>query len=158
MNAVAALRDRRLRALGVEPLGMRACAVKTTEVAAAEIVAPEAMPIAVAPVARPVAVVARITRLALQPDPAELEDPAVKKMYTALTEAVSKAGLQSVRVCDVADDPSAAVMVFGAAPLPAGVPARRVLRTDPLSVLHVDRERKRLLWEHLQALGRGGGA
>ena len=87
----------------------------------------------------------------------ELRDPAINKMYQALTEAVPRAGLQSVRVCDVADDPTAAVMVFGAAPSPEGVPMLRVLRVDPLSVLHADRERKRLLWEHMQALGRGGG-
>jgi hypothetical protein len=96
-----------------------------------------------------------IRRLALQPDPAELRDPAIHRMYQALTEAVPKAGLQSVRVCDVADDPTAAVMVFGAAPLPEGVPMLRVLRVDPLSVLHADRERKRMLWEQMQALGRG---
>jgi hypothetical protein len=77
-------------------------------------------------------------------------------MYAALTEAVGKAGLQRVRVCDVADDPTAAVMVFGAAPLPEGVPMLRVMRADPLAVLRADRERKRLLWERMQALGRGG--
>jgi hypothetical protein len=44
-------------------------------------------------------------------------------------------------------------MVFGAAPLPEGVPVFRVLRVDPLFVLHADRERKRLLWEQMQALG-----
>ncbi|MES2402716.1 MAG: hypothetical protein V4567_00085, partial [Pseudomonadota bacterium] len=98
-----------------------------------------------------------IRRLALQPDPAELDDPVIRNMYTALTEAVGKAGLQRVRPCDVADDPTAAVMVFGAAPLPDGVPMLRVLRVDPLSVLHADRERKRLLWEQMQALGRGNG-
>jgi hypothetical protein len=48
-------------------------------------------------------------------------------------------------------------MVFGAAPLPEGGPMLRVLRADPLSVLHADRERKRLLWDRMQALGRGGG-
>jgi hypothetical protein len=98
-----------------------------------------------------------IRRLALQPDPAELADPVIRNMYTALTEAVSKAGLQRVRVCDVAEDATAAVMVFGAAPLPEGVPMVRVLRVDPLRVLHADRERKRLLWEQMQALGRGNG-
>ena len=69
---------------------------------------------------------------------------------------LGKAGLQRVRVCDVAEDPTAAVMVFGAAPLPEGVPMLRVLRADPLRVLHADRERKRLLWERMQTLGRGG--
>jgi hypothetical protein len=29
----------------------------------------------------------------------------------------------------------------------------RVLRADPLAVLHADRERKRQLWERMQALG-----
>jgi hypothetical protein len=95
----------------------------------------------------------RLCRLALQPDPAELDDPAIRNLYAALTEAVGKAGLQRVRVCDVANDSSAAVMVFGAAPLPEGVPVFRVLRVDPLFVLHADRERKRLLWEQMQALG-----
>jgi hypothetical protein len=95
-------------------------------------------------------------RLALQPDPAELETPALRKMYEALTEAVGKAGLQRIRVCDAADDPGAAVMVFGSAALPEGVPPVRVLRADPLAVLHGDRERKRLLWEQMQALGRRG--
>jgi hypothetical protein len=89
----------------------------------------------------------------LQPDPDELRDPAINRMYMALTEAVAKAGLQPVRVCDVADDPGAAVMVFGAAALPEGVPAVRILRADPLAVLHSDRERKRLLWERMLALG-----
>jgi hypothetical protein len=56
----------------------------------------------------------------------------------------------------VAEDPAAAVMVFGAAPLPEGVPAVRILRADPLAVLHADRERKRLLWEQMLALGRRG--
>jgi hypothetical protein len=115
----------------------------------------------VASVAPPAPAVATTTtairRLALQPESADLDDPAINKMYQALTEAVSKAGLQSVRVCDVAEDPTAAVMVFGAAPLPEGVPMLRVLRADPLSVLHADRERKRLLWDRMQALGRGSG-
>lgn len=107
--------------------------------------------------APPVApVVLAIRRLALQPDQAELENPAVRKMYEALTEAVGKAGLQCVRVCDVADDPTAAVMVFGAAALPEGVPPVRVLRVDPLAVLLGDRERKRQLWENMLALGRDG--
>ena len=160
MNDVApALRERRLRALGVQPLRLR----RPASVAAAEPTNPAAAvaPVAnasPAPVVAPVAMPVRtsIRRLALQPDLAELRDPAINKMYMALTEAVPKAGLQSVRPCDVADDPTAAVMVFGAAPLPEGVPMLRVLRVDPLSVLHSDRERKRQLWEQMQALGRGG--
>lgn len=151
MNAaMPALRERRLRALGVEPLLLRArvpaeeCETVSVATAAAATIA---APIADAP--------SCVARLALHPDPAELRDPAIHKMYIALTEAVSKAGLQSVRVCDVANDPSAAVMVFGSAPLPEGIPVLRVLRADPLAVLHADRERKRLLWEQMQALGRG---
>jgi hypothetical protein len=150
------LRDRRLRALGVQPLRLRqpmpAAAqpveLRVADEVVASVVPPE--PVAATPTA--------IRRLALQPDPAELDDPAINKMYQALTEAVSKAGLQSVRPCDVAADPAAAVMVFGAAPLPEGVPMLRVLRVDPLRVLHADRERKRLLWERMQALGRSGKA
>lgn len=154
MNASAALRDHRLRGLGVLPLRLRvrgaggdagAVAVERDVVVTVPAAVAEAVP------------ATRIARLALQADPAERRDPAIDKMYTALSEAVSKAGLQPVRVCDVAGDPSAAVLVFGAAPLPEGVPALRVLRTDPLTVLHADRERKRLLWERLQSLGRGGG-
>lgn len=152
MSAVAtnaALRERRLRALGVEPWRLRRDeGVKTT----VALPAVGATPVDVHPVLS-----AAIRRLALQPDPAELRDPAVNRMYVALTEAVGKAGLQAVRVCDVADDPTAAVMVFGAAPLPEGVPAVRILRADPLALLHADRERKRLLWERMQTLGRAGG-
>lgn len=150
MNPLASdadLRMCRLRAIGVEPWRLR-----TRGTAAA--------PAAPAPAEPPPGNDAQpqgtIRRLALQPDPAELGDPAINKMYMALTEAVAKAGLQPVRVCDVADDPDAAVMVFGAAPLPTGVPAVRVLRADPLAVLHADRERKRALWERMQSLGRNG--
>lgn len=142
--------ERRLRALGVEPLRLRARDAAAFSPSSAQAVAPATTQTAV-PATPP------ISRLALQPDPTELLDPAINKMYQALTEAVSKAGLQSVRPCDVAGDPTAALMVFGAAPLPDGVPALRVLRVDPLTVLHTDRERKRLLWERMQALGRGEG-
>lgn len=150
MNAPATrteLRARRLRALGAEPWRLR------SRVPA---------PVPAAPIGRepqraePAPVACRIRRLALQPDSSELRDPAIHKMYVALTEAVAKAGLQPVRVCDVADDPGAALMVFGAAPLPEGVPAVRVLRADPLAVLHADRDRKRALWERMQALGSNG--
>ncbi|TAN08420.1 MAG: hypothetical protein EPN38_02800 [Rhodanobacteraceae bacterium] len=142
MNAATA-RERQLRALGVAPLQLRPRPVAPAIAAASAPAAPAATGPAV------------IRRLALQPDRAELTDPAVNKMYTALTAAVGKAGLQIVRVCDVAHDPTAAVMLFGAAPLPEGVPPLRVLRADPLRVLCSDRERKRLLWERMQALGRG---
>ena len=156
-EAVPSLRERRLRALGVQPLRLR-------HRGWVPVPGPCAEPAAVAPPAKTVPAAASapaeprvsIRRLALQPDPAELENPAINKMYSALTEAVVKAGLHSVRVCDVAEDSTAAVMVFGAAPLPEGVPAVRILRADPLSVLHADRERKRLLWEWMLALGRGG--
>ncbi|HKT43130.1 MAG TPA: hypothetical protein VJQ86_12355 [Rhodanobacteraceae bacterium] len=153
MNEV--VRERRLRALGVQPLRLRRHAMAAG--AGPEIVAPLAASPApdVASVAPPPR--AAIRRLALQPDPAELDNPSIRQMYAALTEAVGKAGLQRVRVCDVADDPTAAVMVFGAAPLPEGVPMLRVLRADPLAVLHTDRERKRLLWERMQALSRAAG-
>lgn len=146
---VRATRERHLRALGVEPLRLRARGKGTTGAA------PPAQ--AVAPVATQITVpqAAAIRRLALLPDPAELDDPIIRNMYAALTEAVGKAGLQRVRVCDVASDPSAAVMVFGAAASPEDVPAVRVLRAEALAVLHADRECKRLLWEKMQALGRG---
>jgi hypothetical protein len=151
----AGLRERRLRALGVEPLRLRDRTVAADEV-------PEPAPVVTqsAPAKSDAAAAepspASIRRLALQPNPVELQDPAINKMYSALTEAVGKAGLQPVRVCDVAEDPAAAVMVFGAAPVPEGVPAVRILRADPLAVLHADRERKRLLWEQMLALGRRG--
>ena len=156
-EAVPLLRERRLRALGVQPLRLRgrASGSATPRCAEPAEVAPPASTVPVAASA-PAETRASIRRLALQPDPAELRDPAIHRMYSALTEAVAKAGLQSVRVCDVAEDPTAAVMVFGAAPLPESVPAVRILRADPLSVLHADRERKRLLWEWMLALGRGG--
>lgn len=150
MNASAndrELRARRLRAIGVEPWRLR-----SRDAAAA----PAAQSVAKPPVASGAQAPGTIRRLALQPDPAELNDPAINRMYMALTEAVAKAGLQPVRVCDVADDPDAAVMVFGGAPLPEGVPAVRILRAEPLAALHADRERKRVLWERLQSLGRNG--
>jgi hypothetical protein len=152
------LRERRLRALGVEPLRLRERAAPAV---VDEVPAPApgaAQTAATGNDAGPAAAPAptSIRRLALKPDPAELRDPAINTMYTALTAAVGKAGLQPVRVCDVAEDPAAAVMVFGAAPLPEGVPAVRILRADPLAVLHADRERKRLLWEQMLALGRRG--
>jgi hypothetical protein len=156
-DAAPALRDRRLRALGVQPLRLRRQA-PAAGAPPVEVRIPDEVVASVAPPAPVVATTTTaIRRLALQPESADLDDPAINKMYQALTEAVSKAGLQSVRVCDVAEDPTAAVMVFGAAPLPEGVPMLRVLRADPLSVLHADRERKRLLWDRMQALGRGSG-
>lgn len=150
MNAATSVsRMHRLRALGAQPLRLRRRGTDAAEESAAARVTDP-------PVESGAAVQAtRIARLALQPDPAELDDPVIRNMYAALTEAVGKAGLQRVRVCDVASDPGAVVMVFGAAPLPEGVPAIRVLRVDPLAVLHRDRERKRLLWEQMQALGHG---
>lgn len=146
MNA-SALRGHRLRALGVEPLRLRNRAPSSSPHAPAAV---DAM--------APDTPVLRIRRLALHPDPAELTDPALSAMYSALTAAVSKAGLQAVRVCDVAADPSAAVIVFGAAPVPGDVPMARVLSVEALAVLHADRACKRRLWERMQALGRGGAA
>lgn len=140
----SALRVRCLRALGVEPLRLR----RANTAVDATVSAPAA-----APITQPATT--SIRKLALQPDRSELADPAISKMYTAITEAVGKAGLERIRVCDVAADPAAAVMVFGAASAPDEVPGIRVLRADPLSVLHTDRERKRMLWERLQALARG---
>ena len=157
-DAMPGLRERRLRALGVEPLRLHRPLVSEESVASiphAAVAEPALRAVPPAPAAVPAKT--SIRRLALQPDPAELADPVIRNMYAALTEAVSKAGLQRVRVCDVAEDATAAVMVFGAAPLPEGVPMVRVLRVDPLRVLHADRERKRLLWEQMQALGRGNG-
>ena len=151
MNEV--VRERRLRALGVEPLRLRvavAAGIPEAVAMCAESPVPDVASVATSPKVS-------IRRLALQPDPMELDDPVIRNMYAALTEAVGKAGLQRVRVCDVVEDPTAAVMVFGAAPLPEGVPLLRVLRADPLVVLHTDRERKRLLWERMLALGRGAG-
>jgi len=156
-----ALRERRLCALGVQPLRLRrlssvdvtASAPPAARGEPAGLLTPDEAVASVAPPAPVVATKTAIRRLALQPDPAELDDPAIRNLYVALTEAVGKAGLQRVRVCDVANDSSAAVMVFGAAPLPEGVPIFRVLRVDALAMLHADRERKRLLWEQMQALG-----
>lgn len=158
----AALRERHLRALGVEPLRLRpavaaAVVAVVPSVPAAAPAAVAATPVAVAPAASVAPAAQGRRKLALHPDSAEMDDPAIRAMYTALTEAVGKAGLQHVRVCDVAEHADALVMVFGNANLPPGVPAVRVLRVDPLSVLFADRERKRLLWEQMLALGRGAG-
>lgn len=151
MNAAGAsadLRARRLHALGISGWhwrGTRAPARPVTVAAPAAGVA-----------SARAATVEPIRRLALVAETAERSDPAIAKMYADLSEAVTKAGLQPVRVCDVAADPAAAVLVFGAAAVPTGVPPVRVLRADPLAVLHADRERKRALWRRLQALGRTG--
>ncbi|HET7561774.1 MAG TPA: hypothetical protein VFJ87_05270 [Rhodanobacteraceae bacterium] len=153
-----ALRVRRLRALGVAPLRLRSAAVADADPHEAQDTAAPTRPQAGPPAVAETPPGARIRRLALLADPVERRDPAIDKMYTALTEAVSKAGLQPVRVCDVAADATAAVMVFGAAALPEGIPLVRVLRADPLVVLHAERDRKRQLWEQLQALGRGGAS
>lgn len=156
MNEVMpALHERRLRALGIEPLRLHRPLSAEGVASHPAVVEPVLHAALSTPAAEPEKT--SIRRLALQPDSAELDDPVIRNMYTALTEAVGKAGLQRVRVCDVAEDPCAAVMVFGTAPLPEGVPMLRVLRVDPLKVLHADRERKRLLWEQMQALGRGNG-
>ncbi|MGH8112486.1 MAG: hypothetical protein ACREPL_11265 [Rhodanobacteraceae bacterium] len=144
---VPELRERRLRALGVASLRLREPIPGST---AARSPAPEG---SLAPEAA-ITPASAIRRLALQPDPAELADPAVRQMYSALTDAVAKVGLQPVRPCDVAADQGAAVIVFGAAPVPGGVPAARVLREDALAVLHADRAGKRRLWERMQAMGR----
>jgi hypothetical protein len=152
-----ALRERRLRALGVAPLRLRQVVVAAAGEVTALAVTPARLDASL-PAVMEALPVARIRRLALLADPAARRDPAIDKMYTALTEAVSKAGLQPVRVCDVAGDATAAVMVFGAAALPEGIPLVRVLRTDPLDVLHTERDRKRQLWEQLQALGRSGAS
>lgn len=151
--SVPELRERRLRALGVVPLRLREAGPRART---APSPAPEEVTAARSAVQETAATSAiAICRLALQPDPAELADPAVRQMYSALTDAVAKAGLQPVRPCDVAADPGAAVIVFGAAPVPEGVPAARVLREDALAVLHANRAGKRRLWGRMQAIGRG---
>lgn len=153
MNAVTAdPADRRLAALGIERLRLRVRG-------AAPRPAPSPATLAVAaPAAAIVAaeVTSGIRRLALSVDTGELADPVLREMYAALTKAVGQVGLQCVRVCDVAADPAAVVMVFGTAPVPVDVPALRVLRVDPLAVLHADRARKRVFWDRLQRLGREG--
>lgn len=152
MNVAApGLRERRLHALGVEPLRLRRQKTTPATLAPRPV---QAGGTGATPASMPAAV--PIRRLALLPDSAELGDAALRTLYAALTEAVGKAGLERVRPCDVANDADAAVMVFGAAEPPGGVPAVRVLCADPLSVLHADRERKRHLWAWMQALGRGG--
>ncbi|HEU0276895.1 MAG TPA: hypothetical protein VFQ95_03620 [Rhodanobacteraceae bacterium] len=138
---------RRLAALGVERLVLR---TRRTVAPAAPALA------AVPPATEAVEPASGVRHLALSVDTAELRDPDIREMYTALTKAVGQVGLKCVRVCDVAADSAAAVMVFGTAPVPADVPGLRVLRTDPLAVLYQDRARKRAFWERLQLLGREG--
>lgn len=157
MNAVTAdPADRRLAALGIERLRLR---VRVRGAAPRPAPSPATLAVAVAaPAAAIVAaeVTSGIRHLALSVDTGELADPVLREMYAALTKAVGQVGLQCVRVCDVAADPAAVVMVFGTAPVPVDVPALRVLRVDPLAVLHADRARKRVFWDRLQRLGREG--
>lgn len=152
MNTAGSVaRARRLRALGIEPLRLRARSVAARGDAPAEAVT-AATP---TPAPRAAAPAIPIRRLALQPDAIALDDPAIRAMYSALTEAVGKAGLQRVRPADVAGDPAAAVIVFGAASAPAGVVESQVVRAASLTALQADRALKQRLWARMQALGRG---
>jgi hypothetical protein len=148
--SAASPRIRRLLAMGVVPLRRRRGRMREGELSVR-------VSQAAGRAGVPASILPGIRRLALLPDPHELGDPLIGAMYSALSDAVAKAGLQSVRVVDVTADPAAAVLVFGGMVVPDGIPPERVLRTAALAELHADRARKRTLWETLLALGRGAG-
>ena len=148
-SAIAVTLDRPqlLRALGVQPLRLRTRA------------APPAMAAAVREQpATPPADAQPCKLVALAPLREEMEQPALAALYTKIGEAISSLGLQCVRIADAQADAGVRVLAFGDAALPGDIAQSRVLRTDPLAVLHADRERKRELWNTLRQLARGAGA
>ncbi|SRR5579885_351563 len=135
MESVALSRIDVLRALGVDPLWLRARSATSETASVSQTV--------------PIAFDKRIALLRAQQ---EVEQPALSMLYTKITEAISTLGLQCVRMADAENDPGVRVLVFGDAPLPPTIGAERAVRVDSLAVLQADRARKRALWDELQRL------
>ncbi|MEO7149252.1 MAG: hypothetical protein ABIY40_04880 [Rhodanobacteraceae bacterium] len=142
-------RSRTLRALGIAPLRLRARNGATAVVATIaddSQVAPAASVDAASPPAR------SGNRIVLVRASAELHRPELAELSAKLTEAISKLGMQCVRIVDAERDPHVRVLAFGAVDVPLTIDPARVLRVDTLATLHADRARKRALWEMLQNL------
>lgn len=140
-----------LRALGATPLRLRARATDAAVDTAALHPAPAASPGAAPPLHFD-------NRIALARSSQELHQPALAELSARITEAISKLGLQCVRMIDAERDTAVRVLAFGDAPVAATIDPARVLRVDTLSTLHADRERKRALWDLLQGLAREAGS
>lgn len=145
-------RAQTLRALGVTPLRLctrtaTAASVAVGETAAAQSNADE---VRIAPIDN--------GRIAMAPSHEELNNPTLAALYTRIGEAISSLGLQCVRIADAEADAGVRVLVFGDRALPSSIDGSRVVRVDPLSVLHADRERKRALWTMLRTLLRKPGS
>ncbi len=135
MESIALSRIELLRALGMNPLRLRARSAKA-----------EAGPR-----------IAFDKRIALLRAQQEVDQPALSMLYTKITEAISTLGLQCVRIADAEADSHVRVLAFGEAPLPPAIGIERVLRVDALAVLNADRTRKRALWDLLQRLAQENG-
>ena len=140
MESVTLSRVDTLRALGVQPLRLRARKI-----------------VSAAPQPQIAASVMFDKRIALLRAQEEIEQPVLAMLYTKITEAISTLGLQCVRMADAENDPRVRVLVFGEVPLPPAIGAERVARVDALAVLHADRARKRALWDALQRLAQEQG-
>lgn len=143
-----------LRALGVKPLRLRArndAATVVATLAGDSRAAPAAQTDVVSPTIR------YGNRIALARAGAELHRPELAELSAKLTEAISKLGLQCVRIADAERDPRVRVLAFGDIDVPATIDPARVLYVDSLATLHADRARKRALWEMLQGLAREAG-
>lgn len=150
-SAATLSRLQTLRALGVKPLRLRARHDAATVVAtlAGDMRAASAAP---ADAASPT--VRYGNRIALARASAELHRPELAELSAKLTEAISKLGMQCVRIADAERDPRVRVLAFGDIDVTATIDPARVLRVDSLAMLHTDRARKRALWEMLQGLAR----
>lgn len=140
-----------LHALGITPLRLRArndARVSVATIADDSQVAPAASADAASPSAR------YSNRIALIRASAELHRPELAELSAKLTEAISKLGMQCVRIADAERDPHVRVLAFGDIEVPATIDPTCVLRIDTLATLHADRTRKRALWEMLQNLTR----
>lgn len=147
-NAAGWSRNAVLRALGVTPLRLRFAEPSR-----------ESDPILGAADAAPMADTGAgrfDRRIALAPLREETDRPELSALYAKIGEAVASLGLQCVRLADAESDPCVRVLAFGDVALPPGIAAERVLRVDALAVLHVDRVRKRSLWDALQRLTQDG--
>ncbi len=150
-SAATLSRLQTLRALGVKPLRLRARDDAATVVATLAGDS-RAAPAAQADAASPSPCFGN--RIALARASSELHRPELAELSAKLTEAISKLGLQCVRIADAECDPRVRVLAFGDIDVPARIDPARVLRVESLATLHADRARKRALWEMLQGLAR----
>ncbi|MEO6968111.1 MAG: hypothetical protein ABI132_06610 [Rhodanobacteraceae bacterium] len=148
-------RSQTLRALGITPLRLRArndAAATVEPIAGGSQNAPAVLAGTASSSAR------HGNRIALARASMELHRPELAELSAKLTEAISKLGMQCVRIADAERDECVRVLAFGDVEVPATIEEARVLRVDALATLHADRTRKRALWEMLQGLVREAGS